>query len=93
MKNDPEFVRNSNSSLGLITFQLSNVRELETIKYAFAYTKFSCIAKLMVMFDFVSEKFTLVMVAVYKKEFGNNHKLTIDAKRRIEKLQSDLSKP
>ena len=45
------------------------------------------------MLDFVSEKFPLVMVAVYKKEFGNNHKLTIDAKRRIEKLQSDLSKP
>ena len=35
MKNDPKFVRDSNPSLKLLTFQLSNVRELETIKYAF----------------------------------------------------------
>ena len=34
-KNDPKFVRDSNSSLKLLTFKLSNVRELETIKYAF----------------------------------------------------------
>ena len=31
MKNDPKI----HSSLKLLTFQLSNVRELETIKYAF----------------------------------------------------------
>ena len=36
MKNDQKFVRDSNSSLKLLTFPLSNVRELETIKYAFA---------------------------------------------------------
>ena len=36
MKNDPKFVRDSNSTLKVLTFQLSNVRELETIKYAFA---------------------------------------------------------
>ena len=35
MKNALEFVRDSNSSLKLLTFQLSNVRKLETIKYAF----------------------------------------------------------
>ena len=35
MKNDSKFVRDSNSSLKLLTFQLSNVRELETIKYTF----------------------------------------------------------
>ena len=34
--NDQKFVRDSNSSLKLLTFQLSNVRELETIKYASA---------------------------------------------------------
>ena len=37
LKNDPKFVRDSNSCLKLLTFQLSNVRELETIKYAFGY--------------------------------------------------------
>ena len=37
VKNDPKFVRDFNSSLKLLTFQLSNVRELETIKYAFDY--------------------------------------------------------
>ena len=36
VKNDPKLVRDSNSSLKLRTFQLSNVRELETIKKAFA---------------------------------------------------------
>ena len=36
VKNDPKFVRGSNSALKLLTFQLSNVVELETIKYAFA---------------------------------------------------------
>ena len=35
VKNDPEFVRDCNSSLKLLTFQLSNVRELETIIHAF----------------------------------------------------------
>ena len=35
MKNDPKFVRDSDSSVKLLTFQLSNVRELDTIKYAF----------------------------------------------------------
>ena len=35
LKNDPKFVRVSNSSLQLLIFQLSNVTELETIKYAF----------------------------------------------------------
>ena len=35
MKNAQEFVRDTNSNLKLLTFQLSNVRELETIKYAF----------------------------------------------------------
>ena len=34
MNNDQKFVRDSNSSLKLLTFQLSNVRELESIKYA-----------------------------------------------------------
>ena len=33
MKNDPKFVRDSNSSLKLLTFPLYNVRELETIYY------------------------------------------------------------
>ena len=45
MKNDPTFVRDSNSSLKLLTFQLSNVRELETTKYTFDFTlgcKFFC---------------------------------------------------
>ena len=36
MKSDSKFVRDSNSSLKLLTFQLFNVREWETIKYAFA---------------------------------------------------------
>ena len=36
VKNDPELVRDSNSSIKFLTFQLSNVRELETIKHAFA---------------------------------------------------------
>ena len=36
VKNDPKFDRGSNSALKLLTFQLSNVIELETIKYAFA---------------------------------------------------------
>ena len=31
-------VRDSNSTLKLLTLQLSNVRELETIKYAFGVT-------------------------------------------------------
>ena len=35
LKNDPKFVRVSNSSLKLLIFQLSNVKEVETIKYAF----------------------------------------------------------
>ena len=36
MKKDPKVVRDSNCSLKLLTFQLfSNVREFETIKYAF----------------------------------------------------------
>ena len=35
VKNYQEFVRDSNLSLKLLTFQLSNARELETIKYAF----------------------------------------------------------
>ena len=35
MRDDPKFVRDSNSNLKLLTFQLSNVRELETIKYAY----------------------------------------------------------
>ena len=35
MKNDPKFVGDSNSSLKLLIFQLINVRELETIEYAF----------------------------------------------------------
>ena len=34
LKNDPKFVRVSNSSLKLLIFQLSNVNEVETIKYA-----------------------------------------------------------
>ena len=34
-ENDPKFVRDSNSSLKCLPFQLSNVRELESIKYAF----------------------------------------------------------
>ena len=34
--NDQKFVRDSNSSLKLLAFQLSNKRELETIKYASA---------------------------------------------------------
>ena len=38
MKNYPKLVRDSNFSLKLLTFQLSNVRELETIKYAFDWT-------------------------------------------------------
>ena len=36
VKNYIGIVGDSNSSLKLLTFQLSNVRELETIKYAFA---------------------------------------------------------
>ena len=40
MQNDPKFVKDSNSTLKFLTFQLSNVRELDTIKYAFeAYTE------------------------------------------------------
>ena len=35
MKNDPKFVIDSNSSLKVLAFQLANVRELETVKYAF----------------------------------------------------------
>ena len=35
LKNDPKLVRVSNSSLKLLIFQLSNVTEAETIKYAF----------------------------------------------------------
>ena len=34
MKNDPKFVRDSNTHLKFLTFQLSNVRELKTIKHA-----------------------------------------------------------
>ena len=34
-KKDINFVRDSNSGLNFITFQHSNVRELETIKYAY----------------------------------------------------------
>ena len=33
MKIEPKFVRDCNSSLKLLTFQLSNITELETIKY------------------------------------------------------------
>ena len=33
-----KFVRDPNSSLKLLTFQLSNVGELENIKYAFSLT-------------------------------------------------------
>ena len=33
VKHDPEFVADSNASRSLITFQLANLRELETIKY------------------------------------------------------------
>ena len=36
MKIIADFVRDSNAILKLLTFQLSNVIELETIKYAFA---------------------------------------------------------
>ena len=36
VQNDPKFVRDSNSTLKFLIFQLSNVRELETIKYTFA---------------------------------------------------------
>ena len=36
MNKDLKIVRDSNSSLKLLTFQLSNVSELETIKYAYA---------------------------------------------------------
>ena len=35
VKNEPKFIRDSDSSLELLTFQLSNVRELETIKFTF----------------------------------------------------------
>ena len=35
MKKDPKVVRDSNCSLKLVTFQFANVREFETIKYAF----------------------------------------------------------
>ena len=35
VKNDLEFVADSNSSQNLVTFQLANLRELETIKYVF----------------------------------------------------------
>ena len=35
-ESDPKFVRDSNSSLVLLTFQLSDVRELEAIEYAFS---------------------------------------------------------
>ena len=35
-ENDQKFVRNSNSNLAHLTFQFSDVRELKTIKYAFA---------------------------------------------------------
>ena len=38
--NDPKFVRDSNSSLKLLAFQPSNVRELESIKYAFASNQY-----------------------------------------------------
>ena len=38
MKNVQKFVRDSNFSLNLLTFQLSNVGELETIQYSFALT-------------------------------------------------------
>ena len=48
---------------------------------------------MVMVIPYPSHSFTFFMFLVYKKEFGNNHKLTIDAKRRIEKLQSDLSKP
>jgi len=30
---------------------------------------------------------------VYQNEFGHAHKLTVDAKRRLDKLQTDLLKP
>ena len=33
--NDPKLVRDSRSSLKLLTFQLSNFRALDNIKYAF----------------------------------------------------------
>ena len=39
VKNDPKLVRDSNSSLKLLTFQLCNISEWETIKYAFDYSK------------------------------------------------------
>ena len=32
-----KFVGESNTGLNTLTFQLSNIRELETIKYAYAY--------------------------------------------------------
>ena len=38
IKNDQIYVRDSNSGLKFLTFQLSNVRELETIKYAYGTT-------------------------------------------------------
>ena len=37
VKNDQKVVRDSNPRRKLLTNQLSDVRELETIKYAFAY--------------------------------------------------------
>ena len=36
VKNYQKIVRDSNSGPKLLTFQLSNVRELKTIKYAYA---------------------------------------------------------
>ena len=34
-----------------------------------------------------------ISLTVYTKEFGVNHKLTVDARKRIDRLQADLSKP
>ena len=42
MKNDPKCVIDSNFRLKLQTFQLSDVRELETIGYVFAHVNNKC---------------------------------------------------
>ena len=52
MKNDQTFVRDSNSGPKPPTFQLSNVRELETIKYAYAMIVGEVTKKALLMYRF-----------------------------------------
>ena len=61
MQNDPKFVGDSNSTLKFLTFQLSNVRELETNKYAFVKNWVAEI-KVCVLIGWLQKE---VIIAVY----------------------------